>query len=210
MELLRTALPPKPRPLMADMSCRWRIWRFGESAQEPRLAGGNARALVKCGIIPTEDGCWLGRYQAASRTTAQELTNRQQGRRVCRCRCPNFPRVPFGQDTSGENRWLPAKPPKPWDGEYPALVYGDNCPQRLHDFTAIEQSFLQQWVDGPISEDMLKLNIWTSSLTAQETGDGLLPWQRLHLRLPLSWRRTKARRWRGTIRSRSLSDVGLR
>ena len=78
-----------------------------------------------------------------------------------------FKGVPYGQDTSGENRWLPAKPPKPWDGERPALVYGANCPQRLHDFTAIEQSFLQDWTDGYISEDMLKLNIWTPSLTGK-------------------------------------------
>ena len=89
------------------------------------------------------------------------------------------------QDTGGENRWLPAKPPKPWDGEYPALIYGANCPQRLHDLTAIEQSFLQQWDDGYQSEDMLKLNIWTSSPDRQAPGDGLLPWRRLHLRLVL-------------------------
>ena len=68
---------------------------------------------------------------------------------------------------AGENRWLPAKPPKPWDGEYPALVYGANCPQRLHDFTAIEQSFLYDWTDGYMSEDMLKLNVWTPSLTGK-------------------------------------------
>ena len=78
-----------------------------------------------------------------------------------------FKGVPYGQDTSGENRWLPAKAPKPWDGEYPALVYGANCPQHLHDFTAIEQSFLQDWDDGYMSEDMLKLNIWTPSLTGK-------------------------------------------
>ncbi|MBZ5586135.1 MAG: carboxylesterase family protein [Acidobacteriia bacterium] len=78
-----------------------------------------------------------------------------------------FKGIPYGQDTSGENRWLPAKPPKPWDGEYPALIYGANCPQRLHDFTAIEQSFLQQWTDGWMSEDMLKLNVWTPSLTGK-------------------------------------------
>src|ERR1022692_4242382 len=78
-----------------------------------------------------------------------------------------FKGIPYGQDTSGENRWLPAKPPKPWEGEYPALIYGANCPQRLHDYTGIEQSFLQDWDDGYMSEDMLKLNIWTPSLTGK-------------------------------------------
>src|SRR5271157_3949506 len=44
-----------------------------------------------------------------------------------------FKGIPYGQDTGGDNRWLPAKPPKPWQGEYPALIYGGNCPQNLHD-----------------------------------------------------------------------------
>jgi para-nitrobenzyl esterase len=78
-----------------------------------------------------------------------------------------FKGIPFGQNTGGENRWLPAKPPVPWKDEYPALIYGANCPQNLHDFTAIEQSFLQDWDDGYMSEDMLKLNIWTPSLTGK-------------------------------------------
>ena len=77
-----------------------------------------------------------------------------------------FKGVPYGADTGGENRWLPAKPPKPWDGEYPALTYGANCPQRLHDWSS-EQTFLQQWTDGWQSEDMLKVNIWTPSLTGK-------------------------------------------
>src|SRR5579859_6440580 len=78
-----------------------------------------------------------------------------------------FKGIPYGQNTGGENRWLPAKPPAPWDGEYPALIYGANCPQNLHNYTAIEQSFLQDWDDGYMSEDMLKLNIWTPSLTGK-------------------------------------------
>ena len=76
-----------------------------------------------------------------------------------------FKGIPYGQSTGGENRWLPAKAPNPWDGEYPALIYGANCPQRLHDFTSIEQSFIQDWDDGYMSEDMLKLNVWTPSLS---------------------------------------------
>ena len=75
-----------------------------------------------------------------------------------------FKGVPYGASTGGENRWLPAKPPAPWDGEYPALIYGANCPQRLHSWVP-EQTFLYQWTDGWQSEDMLKVNIWTPSLT---------------------------------------------
>ncbi len=77
-----------------------------------------------------------------------------------------FKGVPYGANTGGENRWLPAKPPTPWDNEYPALTYGPNCPQRLHNWSS-EQTFLQQWTDGWQSEDMLKVNIWTPSVTGK-------------------------------------------
>lgn len=77
-----------------------------------------------------------------------------------------FKGVPYGASTGGENRWLPAKPPTPWDGEYPALTYGANCPQRLHNWSS-EQTFLFQWTDGWQSEDMLKVNIWTPGLTGK-------------------------------------------
>jgi para-nitrobenzyl esterase len=78
-----------------------------------------------------------------------------------------FKGIPYGQTTAGENRWLPAKPPVPWTDEYPALVYGANCPQNLHTWTSPEQTFIQDWDDGWQSEDMLKLNIWTPSLTGR-------------------------------------------
>jgi len=78
-----------------------------------------------------------------------------------------FKGIPYGQDTGSENRWLPAKPPNPWKDDYPALIYGGNCPQNLHPWTAIEQTFIQDWDDGYQSEDMLKLNVWTPSLTGK-------------------------------------------
>jgi para-nitrobenzyl esterase len=78
-----------------------------------------------------------------------------------------FKGIPCGQTTAGENRWLPAKAPKAWSGELPTLIYGANCPQTLHSWTAVEQSFLQDWNDGWMSEDMLKLNIWTPNLKAK-------------------------------------------
>lgn len=76
-----------------------------------------------------------------------------------------FKGVPYGQDRSGENRWLPAKPPNSWKDENPALVYGANCPQTLHNYKSVEMSFFYDWDDGDMSEDMLKLNIWTPSLS---------------------------------------------
>jgi para-nitrobenzyl esterase len=76
-----------------------------------------------------------------------------------------FKGIPYGADTGGENRWLPAKAPKPWTDPYPALAYGANSPQTLHDFRAAEHTFLQQWTDGFVGEDMLKLNIWTPALS---------------------------------------------
>lgn len=78
-----------------------------------------------------------------------------------------FKGVPYGQTTAGENRWLPAKPPVPWSDELPALVYWANCPQNLHTWTSAEQTFIQDWDDGWQSEDMLRLNIWTPSLTGR-------------------------------------------
>ncbi|UZK68781.1 carboxylesterase family protein [Sphingomonas sp. S1-29] len=76
-----------------------------------------------------------------------------------------FKGIPYGQDTGGENRWLPAKPPKAWTEPYNALVYGANSPQTTHNFRAVEHTFLQQWDDGFQGEDMLKLNVWTPSLS---------------------------------------------
>ncbi len=78
-----------------------------------------------------------------------------------------FKGVPYGQTTAAANRWLPAKPPAPWTDEYPALAYGANCPQNLHTWTSPEQTFLFDWDDGWQSEDLLKLNIWTPSLTGR-------------------------------------------
>jgi len=76
-----------------------------------------------------------------------------------------FKGIPYGDTTAGANRWLPAKPPKPWTDELHTLAYGANCPQTLHNFRAVEHTFLQQWTDGFLGEDMLKVNIWTPSLS---------------------------------------------
>jgi para-nitrobenzyl esterase len=77
----------------------------------------------------------------------------------------HFKGVPYGATTAGANRWLPAQAPARWEGELNTLSYGANCPQNPHPWQAAEHTFLQQWTDGFIGEDMLKLNIWTPALS---------------------------------------------
>ena len=97
-----------------------------------------------------------------------------------------------GASTGGENRWLPAKPPKPWDGELPASPTGRTVRSACttgrasRPFLAVD--------DGWQSEDMYRVNIWTSSLTGKRPvmfyihGGGFHV--RLGLRAGLAGRRT--------------------
>jgi para-nitrobenzyl esterase len=131
-------------------------------------AGAAALAGTACG---SGGGTNTAESQAATATcatprTAVAKTQYGKVRGYVEDGVMTFKGVPYGANTGGENRWLPAKPPTPWEGEYPALTYGANCPQNLHNWSS-EQTFLQQWNDGWQSEDMLKVNIWTSSLTGK-------------------------------------------
>jgi para-nitrobenzyl esterase len=130
--------------------------RAADAGQRNAPAGGRGPGAAG-GSAPTAGTCSTPR-------TAVAKTQYGKVRGYIEDGVFNFKGVPYGATTAGENRWLPAKPPAAWDGEYPALIYGANCPQRLHTWTP-EQSFLYQWTDGWQSEDMLKLNIWTSSLS---------------------------------------------
>ena len=49
--------------------------------KNPLHLSETARAFLKRGITPTEDGCggWLGRYQTALRGTAVEMEERKKG-----------------------------------------------------------------------------------------------------------------------------------
>ncbi|MDR2253721.1 MAG: carboxylesterase family protein [Bifidobacteriaceae bacterium] len=81
--------------------------------------------------------------------------------------------VPYGEDTSGTNRFAPPVPTRPWQGIREALAYGPPAPQidtRLTSSGAMPQLLRLLYPrDGSplegmaVSEDCLRANIWAPS-----------------------------------------------
>jgi len=79
-----------------------------------------------------------------------------------------FRGIPYGADTGGKNRFMPPQKPEPWDDIRPAVWWGNSAPQIMDNRYANQyQSFADHWNYDDVSEDCLKLNVWT-----QAVGDG--------------------------------------
>nr|MCR5549111.1 carboxylesterase family protein [Bacteroidales bacterium] len=72
--------------------------------------------------------------------------------------------IPYGASTAGENRFMPAKPPQPWDGVKDAVFYGACAPQSIMKYPNNIATFLDCWNYFDMSEDCLNLNVWTPGL----------------------------------------------
>lgn len=74
--------------------------------------------------------------------------------------------IPYGADTSGKNRFMPPQKPKPWSEIYPALWWGNAAPQvKEPRYKGTYGAFKNHWNYDDISEDCLKLNVWTPSIS---------------------------------------------
>jgi para-nitrobenzyl esterase len=74
--------------------------------------------------------------------------------------------IPYGANTTGKNRFMPPQKPEPWDDIYPAVWWGNSAPQIMDNRYANSwQSFVDHWNYDDVSEDCLKLNIWTPSIS---------------------------------------------
>jgi len=73
--------------------------------------------------------------------------------------------IPYGADTSGPNRFTPPQKPKPWTDVYPALWWGNSAPQNMENRYANKYaSFRDHWNYDDVSEDCLRLNVFTPGL----------------------------------------------
>jgi para-nitrobenzyl esterase len=73
--------------------------------------------------------------------------------------------IPYGADTSGANRFMPPQRPKPWTDVYPALWWGDSAPQNMENRYANRYaSFRDHWNYGDVSEDCLRINVFTPAI----------------------------------------------
>jgi para-nitrobenzyl esterase len=74
--------------------------------------------------------------------------------------------IPYGADTSGANRFMPPEKPAPWPGVFPAVWWGNSAPQNMDNkYANAYSSFADHWNYDDVSEDCLRINVWTPSLT---------------------------------------------
>ncbi len=70
--------------------------------------------------------------------------------------------IPYGADTSGENRFMPPVKPASWSGVRPAVWWGNSAPQIMEKrYADAYASFVDHWNYDDVSEDCLRINVWT-------------------------------------------------
>ncbi|MGQ9621218.1 MAG: carboxylesterase family protein [Bacteroidales bacterium] len=73
--------------------------------------------------------------------------------------------IPYGADTSGQNRFMPPQKPKPWNDIFPAVWWGNSAPQIMERrYANVYQSFQDHWNYDDVSEDCLRLNVFTPAI----------------------------------------------
>lgn len=77
--------------------------------------------------------------------------------------------IPYGADTSGKNRFMPPQKPAAWTDIKPTLWWGNSAPQIMEKrYANTYASFVDHWNYDDVSEDCLKINVWTPAIDSQK------------------------------------------
>ncbi len=78
---------------------------------------------------------------------------------------PTFLGMPYGADTSGKNRFMPPQKPAAWTDIRSAMWWGNTAPQIMEKrYANAYYSFADHWNYDDVSEDCLKINVWTPAV----------------------------------------------
>ena len=73
--------------------------------------------------------------------------------------------IQYAAPAEGELRFRGPQPPEPWDDVRPAVYYGNSAPQKTAGkYTNSFGTFADHWNYDDVSEDCLRLNVWTPGL----------------------------------------------
>jgi para-nitrobenzyl esterase len=73
--------------------------------------------------------------------------------------------IPYGENTSGKNRFMPPQSPKPWTDIFPAVWWGNSAPQNMDNRYANKyMAFKDHWNYDDLSEDCLRINVFTPGI----------------------------------------------
>lgn len=124
-------------------------------------AGGSLAAAALERIAPA-----IAQPRSESGLLVETASGRVRG--VTQLGIHAFKGIPYGAPTDGVHRFKPPRPPPAWAGVHDATLYGARAYQPLRPMIPEIGDALTG--SGPMSEDCLKLNVWTSG-----TGRGSRP-----------------------------------